>query len=524
MSSIGPAGDREGRSRQRHGQFVMSLGLGPDILTASGPVVIGALCFAALVVWCFAHRRVDYTLAALGLYLGLLDGYVKLRTGSPLTTLLRDVLVIAIAVGVLLRALNSRQPLPIPPLGGLVLAFAAVVFIGLFNPSAPPIAVSLGGARQHLEFVPLFFLGYAFLRQGKQVEKLLLILVLCASLGGIVSYVQSTLTPQEFAAWGPGYSERILGTGGFAGAPRVSYEDGSIDAVRPFGLGSDLGAGAVAAALALPALIVLLLGSRGSIRLVAIPLSIGIALAVATSGTRAALITVGVSVLAFALIAVSARSAGRMLVGLAIGSLLVFGTFQFLGPDNSTTKRAQSITPKKALTTFQDERGLSVRRFGEYVSEYPLGVGVGSSGPAASAIGGTRGERRFDTETEWNFLVVEIGIPGLLIFLALNLSLIALAVTRIRRLSDPVLKQRLAALAAPLFGLLVAGFAGPTTASVPPAPYFWLVAGVLSYWLVTAVRHPSSIVARATSPSGLIRPSPHPDVTPAPSLEPAGKR
>ena len=503
----------------------MSLALVEDVLAATGPVVIGAVCFGALVVWCFAHRRVDYTLAALGLYLGLLDGYLKLRTGSPLTTLLRDVLVVAIAAGVLLRALNSRQPLPIPPLGGLVLAFAAVVFIGLFNPSAPPLAVGFGGARQHLEFVPLFFLGYAFLRQGKQVEKLLLILVLCASLGGIVSYVQSTLTPQEFAAWGPGYSERILGTGGFAGAPRVSYEDGSIDAVRPFGLGSDLGAGAVAAALALPALIALLLGSRGRIRLVAIPLSIGIALAVATSGTRAALITVGVSTLAFALIAVSARSAARMLVGLAIGSLLVFGTFQLLGPDNSTTKRAQSIAPTKTLTTFQDERGVSVRRFGEYVSDYPLGVGVGSSGPAASAIRGrTRVERRFDTETEWNFLVVEVGIPGLLIFLVLNLSLIALALTRIRRLADPVLKLQLAAIAAPLFGLLVAGFAGPTTASVPPAPYFWLAAGVLSYWLVTAVRHASPVIARAASPSAPVRQSPHPAGMTRPSPQPAGKR
>jgi hypothetical protein len=41
----------------------------------------------------------------------------------------------------------------------------------------------------------------------------------------------------------------------------------------------------------------------------------------------------------------------------------------------------------------------------------------------------------------------------------------------------------LAALAAPLAGLIAQGFAGPTTASVPAAPYFWLVAGLLSYWL-----------------------------------------
>jgi len=503
----------------------MSLRFLQDLLAADGPFIIGALGFVALVLWCFTNRRVDYTLAALGLYLGLLDGYVKLRSGSPLTTLLRDVLVVAIAGGALLRALNGRQRMPVPPLGGLVLAFAAVVFLGLFNPSAPPIAEGFGGIRQHLEFVPLFFLGYAYLRKVEQVEKLLLVLVVCASLGGIASFVQSTLTPEQFANWGPGYRERILGTGTFSGAARVTYEDGRVDAVRPFGLGSDLGAGAVAAALALPALIVLLLGPRGRIRLAAFPLSVGIALAVATSGTRAALVTVLITTLAFVLIAVTGRNAVRILIGAAVGSVLIYGVFQALGPDNSTTKRARTIAPSQALTTFQGERGTSVARFGRYVAEFPLGVGIGSSGPAASAIRSrTNVELRFDTETEWNFLVVEIGVAGLMAFAALNLSLFGLALTRIRRMADPVLRLRLAALAAPLFGLIAAGFAGPTTSSVPTAPYFWLVAGVLSYWLITAVRDPPPAVG---SPASRGTPDSRHRVrreTTRPPAEPAGRR
>jgi hypothetical protein len=99
-------------------------------------------------------------------------------------------------------------------------------------------------------------------------------------------------------------------------------------------------------------------------------------------------------------------------------------------------------------------------------------------------------------------------------FLALNLRLMALALTRIRRIHDPTVRLHLAALAAPLFGLVAAGFAGVTTASVPPAPYFWFVAGVLSYWLVTRLRSPSdlaqephggTLVARADE----VRPRPH---------------
>lgn len=458
-----------------------------DGLVNLGPVAVAAVLFVLLAVWCFSHRRVDQSLAALGLYLGLLDGYLKLRTGSPFVTLARDVLVAAIAGGALLRAMNSQKPLPLPPLGGLVLAFSVVVLVELVNPAGPGLFVGTAGVRQHLEFVPLFFLGYAFMRRETQIQKLIFILVLCAAAGGIVSYVQSTLTPQEFAQWGPGYSERILGTGTFAGAPRVAFDDAGGTTVRPFGLGSDLGGGAVAAALALPALMAMTMVAKASVRLWLVPLGIGIGLAIATSGTRAALVTVFVSAAAFAVIAAASRNALRVMAGLVIGAIIVYGAFEYLGPGNSTATRAQSIAPNKVLTTFSQERGSSVAKFGEYVSNYPLGLGVGTVGPAAEALT-DRTIQVLNTETEWNFLVVEVGIVGLGLFLVINLRLMVLALTRIRRITDDRMRLQLAALAAPLFGLVVAGFAGPTTASVPPAPYFWFIAGVLSYWLVTSGR------------------------------------
>lgn len=456
-----------------------------------GPVAIGVVIFFLLAAWCFGHRRVDQSLAALGLYLGLLDGYLKLRTGSPTITLVRDVLVVAIAAGALFRSMRTKQPLALPPLGGLVIAFTGVVLVELLNPSGPPFANGLAGIRQHLEFVPLFFLGYAFLRQDTHLRKFLFILVFCAAVGGAVSYVQSTLTPQELAGWGAGYRDRVLGTGSFVGAPRVAFDAAGNTFVRPFGLGSDQGAGAMAAALALPSLIALLMGPRGALRLVAFPLSVGIALAVATSGSRAALVTVFVSAVAFGILATASKNALRVVAGLAVSVVLVYAAFQQLGADNNTRERAKSIAPTQLLSTFSKERGVSAGKFGEYAYQHPLGLGVGSIGPAASIGKAGAGRRqtefaqRFNGETEWNFLVLETGLAGLTVFLALNLRLISLALTRIRRLEDPALRLYLAALAAPLFGLLAAGFAGPTTATVPTAPYLWLVSGVLSYWLVT---------------------------------------
>lgn len=452
-----------------------------------GPAAFGAVLFLILAAWCFSHRRVDRSLAALGLYLGLLDGYIKLRTGSPVITLGRDVLVAAIAGGALFRAVASNKPLPLPPLGGFVLAFAALVIIEMFNPNGRDLPGGLAGLRQHLEFVPLFFLGYAFLRREAHIKTLLVILVVCASVGGVVSFYQSTLTPSQFAAWGPGYSERVLGTGSFEGAPRIAFDADGTTWVRPFGLGSDIGAGALIAALALPALFALMMGPRGKLRLWTIPGTAGIALATATSGSRTALIVFFVCAISFALLAATAKNAIRALTGLLIGMVILLAAFGALGPESSTAGRAQSITPDKVVSTFSQERGPSVLLFGEYALRYPLGIGVGSAGPAALKFSGLTGVTAvLNAETQWNFLILEVGIVGLVIMLALNLRLMWASLTRIRRVQDPQLRLHLAALAAPLFGLIAAGFAGPTTTTVPQAPYFWLVAGVLSYWLIAA--------------------------------------
>ena len=122
--------------------------------------------------------------------------------------------------------------------------------------------------------------------------------------------------------------------------------------------------------------------------------------------------------------------------------------------------------------------------FGDYAASYPLGLGVGTVGPAAGALTArSPAPSNLNSETEWNFLILEVGVVGFLLVAAINVRLVVLALTRIRRFAPDRMRLRLAALAAPLFGLLAQGFAGPTTATVPASPYFWFVAGVLSYWL-----------------------------------------
>jgi O-antigen ligase len=89
-------------------------------------------------------------------------------------------------------------------------------------------------------------------------------------------------------------------------------------------------------------------------------------------------------------------------------------------------------------------------------------------------------------ETEFNFLILELGVVGAAAFLVLFGAVIGRTLRRLRTISDADLRASLAALAAPLVGMVVMFFSTPVTAGSPGAPYFWAVAGVLAYWIGSA--------------------------------------
>lgn len=463
-----------------------TLALAAGHVAGVGVKSLAVLVFGLVTFWCLTERRVQRTLVVFALYVGMIDGYLKLKTGSPFVTLGRDVLLWAIALGALWRA-SGRENLRLPPLGGLVLAFCAVVVIQVANPQGPGMVGALGGLRQHLEFVPLFFLGYAFMRSEDRLRWFLVALVVCAAANGLASYVQSTQTPEQLSSWGPGYRDRVEGRGAFKNAGRASVDAAGNVHVRPFGLSGDSGGGALAAALALPALLVLLyLTTRWRRGLVGLA-GLCICLAVVTSGSRSAIIACVASLFAFGLLAVVSRNGFRSLVALGVTVSIFYAVYTQIGPSSDTTRRAQSIAPGRALDTFTKERGDSLTAIGRLVTSYPLGVGVGTVGPAAGATGRVfQNPDEFDAETQWNFTTLEMGIPGLIVLFSIAARLLYLTFTRIRRFDDVELRLLLAAIGAPLVSMAVFIFAGPITVSAPTAPYLWFVTGILAFWLITA--------------------------------------
>lgn len=457
---------------------------------------VGLALLLVLPAWMVFSANYRLTLAALLLYLGLLDGPLKLQLNSSVATLGRDVLLYSIVFGALARMAIEARPVKLPPLSGYVVAFVAIVLVQVFNPGTDGVVRGLAAARPHLEFVPLFFFGYVLMREQRHLRLFLLLICVIGAANGIVSLIQFNLTPEQFASWGPGYAERINGTGAVSGRTFFDSASGGGFA-RPFGLGPDTGFGGYTGVLAVPAVLALLATAnrRWAGRLGA-PLGIGILLAVATSQTRSAVVAAIVAFLAFTLLALASQRRTLVLLAIATVLALAVGLVSTLSAsDSARFSRYESISPGNVVGTTIESRGGSLRTLPADLQRFPLGAGLGRVGPGSSFGASLDRDRSLNGETEFNFLVVELGIVGLLVFAALHLRLLALSV-RLRRVSDPETRLLLAGCGAPLFGIAVSWVTGPVSAGTPTAPYFWFVAGVLAFWLARA--------------SGIVEPSPRP--------------
>jgi hypothetical protein len=444
----------------------------PSLVTGAAMIAFLTVC-AALAVC----ERPTLTLGILTLYLGLADGYVKLRTGSQYATLGRDVLLYAVCLGMLTRALVRRNDMRLPPYAGLVIAYVLLVVVQMANPGNLGLGHALSALRPHIEFVPLFFIAYATIRTKSRLRGILVLLVVIGAANGVVSYVQFTLTPEQLSAWGPGYAEKIHGDAQLGG--RVFYDNAGSGHVRPFGLGGDSGQGGFVGLLALPATIALISLAQNRWRWIALVLGFAVALAIITCQGRTVILGAMVTIITYVCLTVSARRLLPTLAGMAVAAGVVVAATSFAvdAGGSGAFDRVAQIAPSSLLKSADEQRGSSVTLAPRYAVELPFGAGLGSVGPAASPYSMLNGE------TEFNFLLVELGVAGAIALLALLGAFIRQALGGIRAIWDSDLRAMLAALAAPLLGMVVMFFGSVITSASPGAPYLWGVGGILAYWL-----------------------------------------
>jgi hypothetical protein len=459
-------------------------------------LVLGAAVGVLGVLALMLSSRYQITLAFLALYLGMLDGPIKLESASQAASGLRDLLIIAIGVGMLLRLVLGGERVSLPPLSAWVLAFVAFATIEAFNPDTHGFLKILAGYRQEFEWVPFFFFGYLVMRSKQRFRQLFLILGVIALANGIVGTVQSRLSPSALKSWGPGYNQRLSGSGG----GRTYIAEGESHP-RPLGLGSDSGFGGGVGVLALPGLVALLAAGRLRRRWPVILCCMGALLGIATAASRTSVVSVVVALASFALLSfIAGLRISRPLVGLmvvaalalAVGSVLVaaegggiFKRQERLAGAVTSVASGEAEESEEGQEGGDDGKVKHLSQIPADIAHDPFGLGLGTAGSVAGFGGREKNiieEQKVSGGSAYNLLTVELGAPGLLLWIGLSLNVIVLGVRRIRRIVDPELRTYLVAILASFLYLTVQGLAGSTLAVSPAGTYLWFVPGVVAYW------------------------------------------
>jgi hypothetical protein len=321
----------------------------------------------------------------------------------------------------------------------------------------------------------------------KRLRIFLLLMLAIAVANGLVNTVQLNMTPAQLSTWGPGYKYRIEGNGtGLNSVSGREFETAAgVSRTRPFGLGDDIGVGALWGMLALGGAIALLSTGPGRRTWwLALLFAIGPPLAVITGEGRSILVSSIVALFAYIAFATTARKLISTLAAVFVALALVVGVVAYISSVSGAGvfDRYATITPSKIASTTSTDRGGSLSAIPKIIEKHPLGNGLGGVGPASKFAGG--GVTGSNGETEPGFLVSELGVPGLIVLYGFNLQLLILGARRIK-LFDTEIRTYLAALLAGLVGLLVIGISAATTSTSPASAYLWFTGGVLSYWLVT---------------------------------------
>jgi hypothetical protein len=471
--------------------FLLALGLSLTMPKPNFPLVFGLIVGVIGIVALASISRLEVSAAVLTVYLGVLDGPIKLLSGSQLASSGRDIVIAAVSAGALVRIIAKRERIRMPPLSGWVIAFTALVLIEAFNPKTANFTKVLGGYRQNLEWVPFFFLGYVLMRSHTSFRRLFVVIGVLTLVNGFVATYQTQISPGSLAAWGPGYSEKVNGTinsetGAAVGARK--YRSEGEGRVRPPGLGADSGFPGGLGVIALPCSLALLATSRRRQRWYAIVFCLGAIASVTIGLSRLQVIGGLIAAVSFVLLSLSVgpRVTRPLAALLAVLALAVpLGALFVSAVGSNIFSRYESIQPNSVVQTSTTYKEKSLAMIPHYISSDPFGFGLATTGPAVGFGGKVTGVLEghgITGETQYNYVEDELGAPGLLLWVLLSLEIIVLVLRWLPRIPDVDIRLDLAAIFAVFIAHTIMGIRGAFMDSSSAGPFFWFSVGIAAYW------------------------------------------
>jgi hypothetical protein len=434
----------------------------------------------------------DRVLAVLILFCYLtVEGMLKLMSSyHPLVHIGTDIVLWSmVAAWAAIALASGRKRVPRVPFLTLLILHVTWVLLLVFSPYTASLFVGIASLKIHLSMIPLYFIGFMLAADASAPGRFLRVLTLFWTATFVFTLLQYAGGPDSMLDLGEAY--RL----------RASY----FHEWRPFGTTSLPGGQSVIALLALPFAMYLAFRAEHAWRDWRIIATIVASLAVFfVSGVRQVFLGSLVIVVTMTGLQVM-RGRGRAVTGLVAVGALGVATFiavqQFIVPaarrsiqeatgvpeiwrDRDVVDRFGSLLDPE---TYARVRAGGVRLIWNRITEAPLGVGLGRTGSAASALQDQLERDAFNKMLQDRFgfqdnffaaMLVETGIPGTLMLTTILVGLGVLSVRLARRAATREDSAFGALVAGYILALLVMSWGSQPLLGNPTLAFFWFLGGM----------------------------------------------
>jgi hypothetical protein len=429
-------------------------------------VEIGAALILVAVIWAavLPHWRRGLELALL--YMTIAGAVELWLYPASWGVLIKDIVFLIPAyIGFIMSGELGPTLTGIPKSFGVILVLlVGIIMVESINPAGPGLVATLIGLKVWLFYVPVMLLGYAYVRDRTsllRLSRLMIGLIWLPCVVGILQWLLSitigyraaitlfygdaaAAATQQFAQFDKVGVIRIPGTFPFA----TQYLDYVLCMLAPV-----LGSAAIEdnkfwQKLRMVSLVLLFIGGL-------------------MTGVRAAFVMIPLSLAVFYLL--SRGGLGIVWVGLLTAGALAI-VFSISGIDPSGMLNMETNLSGRYA-------GMQAGEIKDALEKTWVGRGVGTSTTAAQVI-----ENSGDIDVYEGYYaktVAELGVAGLFLVVAAQLTLLALALRGHRHFRGSKLQPYCDSIAALAFIFFAYSYKGPIMSLDPPCSLYWLFAGVL---------------------------------------------
>lgn len=409
------------------------------------------------------------------------QGFFKIVSNyHPLIHVGADIVILCLLAKMLIFRQEYRK---FPPFTLLFIIHFIWLFVELFNPYSLGITASIAGSKVYITMFLLYFFGYFTIRNTAEVHKIFFLFVILALIQVVFSIYQGYNGANSVLSIHPGYQIQLNKFKGYA--------------FRPFGLTHVPGGPSVYIYMVIPFVLYFLISSKRTFdKLLYFSLLPAIGLTLIFCQVRSAIVKSIFAFFIFSLLSFASKANifGKNKIRYFITTLIITVSTLF------SLNYLIDITEKESDDTEQAvERSLSVfdiqsmekarrgawDRFILYAQQVPLGAGFSRVGAAAGAFEVLNANDphfprgHFFSDNLFVHLLIEVGLPGLILITFLALSILYFGVKFWRNEKDIHLIGPVIAILSSLCAIFIGSYGGEGLVYNPESGFFWLFSGVL---------------------------------------------